>query len=116
MTAQPSGLQSAVADALRDFRSLAIALDGLDSQLRPGFRSTLGRQIAGLQVLHDECVAGELSRRTWSIGQAAMPVLSSLLNAARKPKVGVDRDIARRCRTSLNTLGGALMDHAEGRS
>ncbi len=59
--------------------------------------------------------SGSPTRRIWSLGQASIPVLSSLLNAVMKQAPELDSESIDRCRTSLGELGAALINHAEGR-
>jgi len=102
----------ATVDALED---LGAGLDAAPGALRPRMHSTLDAQVRSLRVLQQECAAGPPSRRSWSLGQAALPVLASLVNAAAKPSVGVDASKIERCRAGLADLSVALLDHAEGR-
>lgn len=94
---------------------LVAALDAAPGALRPRMHSTLDAQVRSLRVLQKECAQGPPSRRSWSLGQAALPVLTSLVNAAAKPAVGVDAAQIERCRAGLDRLSVALLAHAEGR-
>ncbi|MGH1492123.1 MAG: HAD family hydrolase [Acidimicrobiales bacterium] len=72
-------------------------------------------QLSGLRLMEREMRSGPPSRRIWSFGQAAVPVLSSLLNGlARKSAAMAENEVAR-CRSSVSTLGDALIVFAEGR-
>ena len=108
-------LDVAVRRTLDAFESLARDLDRSSVGLRPGYRSTLDGQLRSLRQLDVECAGGNPSRRAWSLGQAAHPVLASLLNGAGKPAVGLDAERIDECRQALASFGRALTDHAEGR-
>ena len=108
-------LDRAVRRTLAEFEELAHALDQSPTGLRPGYRSTLDGQIRSLRLLDAELEGGAPSRRAWSLGQAAHPVLASLLNGAAKPAVGIAPEPIERCRAALRSLAVALTDHAERR-
>ena len=89
----------------------------VEAGVAPDTRHMLNAQqvLDGLIALENECRLGPPSRRMWSFGQAAIPVMSSTLNGlSKKSDGGADKEIAH-CRLALNQLAAALIAFAEGR-
>ena len=84
-----TNLKAAVDEMVASLDELVAAIDAAPGALRPRMHSTLDTQMRGLRVLQEECAHGAPSRRSWSLGQASLPVVTSLVNAAAKPAVGV---------------------------
>ena len=110
-----TNLKAAVDEMVASLDELVAAIDAAPGALRPRMHSTLDTQMRGLRVLQEECAHGAPSRRSWSLGQASLPVVTSLVNAAAKPAVGVAAAEIERCRAGLAQLSAALLAHAEGR-
>ena len=108
-------LYEAVHRSATELQALLTALDEAGDPVRRSVRLNLDLQLVGLQTLEREMAEGAPTRRVWSLGQASLPVLSSLLNAVAKQAPDLDRTRIERCRRSLGDLGDALTNHAEGR-
>ncbi len=108
-------LHEAVRRSATELQTLLAALDARGDSVRRSVRLNLDLQLVGLQTLERDMVAGSTTRRVWSLGQASLPVLSSLLNAVAKQAPDIDQVLIDRCRQSIGDLGVALTNHAEGR-
>lgn len=108
-------LYEAVHRSATELQALLRALDEAGDPTRRSVRLNLDLQLVALQTLEREMAGGGTTRRVWSLGQASLPVLSSLLNAVAKQAPDLDRMRIERCRQSLGDLGEALTNHAEGR-
>ncbi len=85
----------AVRAAVSDLSALLQAIDTAGLRLRPGWRTNLDLQLHTLREVQSVLLAesGAPSRRVWSLGQASIPVLNSLLNGVAKaagPENGTD--------------------------
>ena len=103
-----------VATASADFHALTEAANGVGSSVKSWVRLGLAMQCTSLAALEQELRTALPGRRVWSMGQASMPVLRSLVNAVEK-RGGVDQALIQRCRRSLEQLGVTLTALAEGR-
>lgn len=112
----PTRLNEATKETLRCFVDLQTALNQKDGTVKPSVLLLLHQQLEGLRALHKDMSTGAPTRRAWSYGQSAVPVLHIILQSVSKAdpvaEVGL---IVSRCREQLDALGSALLASAEGR-
>jgi beta-phosphoglucomutase-like phosphatase (HAD superfamily) len=97
-----------------DVEAVLLAVEQTGVQSPPAARVNLEAQLSGLQVMEREMRSGPPTRRIWSLGQAAVPVVSLLLTALARRVMGqADSEISR-CRSSVSELADALICFAVG--
>jgi hypothetical protein len=106
-------LHGAVRRAGIDLLVLRKYLDDGDSSVKERVRSNLDLQLVSVQVLERELRAGAINRRTWSLGQAAVPVLFALLKQISKQYGGPAAETVDRCQQSLAALSAELVRFAQ---
>lgn len=110
-------LKTAVEQAVANLSALLQTVDHEGLAIRPGLRSNLDLQLHTLrEVEHDLLTGNGPNRRIWSLGQASIPVLNSLLNGVER--AGAESAVAElvaRCRLSVADMNDALTQFAEGR-
>lgn len=72
-------------------------------------------QLKSLRLVDGELHERVVSRRVWALGQATIPILRSMLNAAGKPQVGLPDEIVDHAHRSVEDLRTELKRFAEGR-
>jgi len=107
-------LRDATDQTLQRFEDLQIELGQTPSMTKVGHLLLLEQQLRGLRVLKADLSAGAPRRRTWSLGQAAAPVLEIVLQSATNNS-DCRVEFIDRCRESLVAFNAALTDQAEGR-
>lgn len=110
---------SLLGEAVRQVRAdLEIVLRNAEEVgLQPANRHMLNARqlLVSLRILEHECRIGIPSRRAWSHGQAAVPVLSSTLNGIARRTGRTQPNDIHTCRRSLAHFSDALIAFAEGR-
>ncbi|MEM9652649.1 MAG: hypothetical protein AAGA65_11165 [Actinomycetota bacterium] len=112
----PERLQDAVGRAVTDLEAVIAGIGEDPGTVHRAVRLNLDLQLLWLRTMQRELADGPPSRRVWSLGQAAVPVLHSLLNAVIQQAPALPREPVDRCRRSLGGLADALVDQAEGRT
>lgn len=103
-----------VAAASTELMALTDAANQVGSSVQAWVRLGLAMQCSSLAALEEELRRSLPTRRVWSMGQASMPVLTSLVNAVEK-RGGADDELIARCRGTFADLGESLIELAEGR-
>ena len=111
-----NGLHEAVRRSAAELRALLLHIEAEHAPVPRSVKRNLDLQLRGLVTLEQELGAGRPTRRVWSLGQASIPVLGSLLNAVQQRAPALDPSPIDRCRESLTDLGDPLVAYAEGRS
>jgi HAD superfamily hydrolase (TIGR01509 family) len=107
-------LHDAVRRVCVDVQAVLLAVERSGVQSGLAVVVNMEAQLHGLRVMEREMRSGPPTRRIWSIGQAAVPVVSLLLTGLSKRAVGqVDPEIMR-CRSSVSLLADALVCFAVG--
>ncbi len=108
-------LRSSLGRLRADLGNLIDVVDADPGGLARRHRLVLEVQVASLRELEQSLEGGILRRRTWSLAEAAVPVIRSLVNAVRRSRVDVPPELLDRTVASLDDLAAALRDAAEGR-
>lgn len=108
-------LHNAVRDAIAALVKLRTEIDSADSKVRKTARLTLDLQLAGLRMLEREVRSGSPSRRVWSLGQASVPVLPTVIRSIERQSDQIHPDTVAQCRRSVISLDEALTRFAEDR-
>jgi len=108
-------LQAVVQQVIRDLEAVLNAAELLDAPLRPNHRSTIDLQLRSLRLVDGELHERVVTRKVWSLGEATVPVLRSMLNGAGKPRVGLPKEVVDRAQASVAQLRVELIRFAEGR-
>lgn len=108
-------LHSAVQRTIADLETLLEAVDAEQAPLKATHRNNIDMQLSSLRFVDAELHERIVSRRTWSLGESSIPVLRAMLNAAGKPRVGLDGAVVDQARASVVALRVELTRFAEGR-
>ena len=108
-------LHDAIQTLIRDLEAVALEIDVLGAPMRAHQRQTIELQLNSLRVADRELQQGVVSRRVWSLGEATVPVVRAMLNAAAKPKVGLSEEVVANAKRSVDGLRRELHRFAEGR-
>ncbi len=108
-------LRTSVSQTIADLCELVNHVDESPGQLKHRHRKVVELELDSLRNLDRELSQGSLSRRSWSLGQASIPILSSMLNAIKRSKIELPDGLLDRARGSVAELAGALERQAEGR-
>lgn len=109
-------LSPAIRTLIQDLELLMDAVDMLQAPLKSGHRLTITMQIHSLKLARAELRQQVTSRRVWSLSEATLPVLASMLRAAKRDRVGLPPEVVERAEASAMHLGEELRRFAEGRS
>lgn len=90
-------------------------IDNSSAQFKHRHRRVIELELDSLRSLDQELSQGAPSLRSWSLGQASIPILNSMLNAVRRSAVEVPDSSLNQARQSVSNLASALERWAEGR-
>jgi len=108
-------LHGAVQRVIADVEAVLNAVDALNAPLRPNHRTIIDMQLRSLRLVDGELHERVVTRRVWSLGEATVPVLRSMLNAAGKPRMDLPEGLVDSARESLANLRSELVRYGEGR-
>ncbi len=108
-------LQAAIQRVIADVEAVLNTVDSTGAPLRANHRQTFEMQLQSLRLVDGELHERVVTRRVWSLGEATIPVLRSMLNAAGKPRVGLPDGLVDGAQRSVVLLRTELTRFAEGR-
>ena len=107
-------LDDALRSTIDDLGQLLDHIDRSDHGLKNRHRRVIELELDSLHRLESELSRPPLPRRSWSLGQASIPILNSMLNAIQRSAVDVPNLLLVRARQSVFNLAEALNRLAEG--
>lgn len=108
-------LQHAVGRVIGNLCEVIGHLDDSPGELKARHLRVIELELSSLRSLARELVVGPPTRRSWSLGQASVPILNSMVNAIRRAPVDVPEPLLERTAQSVTELAAALQQMAEGR-